>query len=176
MSGVTTQPWMAFIDLIAGSNLAYGGVLALHIFSMAALIGSALALDLRLLRISHIATIEEMAGHIRPIWLVSIAIAILTGLLLFLIDPAAFTGNGWFIAKIALLGGIVLNAMVHARITVLSSWTQWRAGFVSAVLWPALTLAAVMSGQDDRPGTDIITDTELPVLIGELDQKWIARP
>ncbi len=180
MSGSATQPWMAAIEFLSASTLAYGAVLVLHILSMAALVGSALALDLRLLRVSRIASIEEMASHLRPIWYIGMALAILTGILLVLVDPAAYTGNRWFLAKIALLGALILHAMVYARITVLSPHTQWRAGLFSTILWIGLTTAAVMSGQDARPATDLIGDTDAPLLLGALDQmpdqKWIARP
>ena len=97
---------MEYLNAIAQSEPAvmlrasfwlYPLVNAAHIFGVALLIGAIVPLDLRLIRKGSIRT---LAAVLVPTAATGLAIAALSGAMLFIVKPVAYAGSDLFLAKI----------------------------------------------------------------------------
>lgn len=129
----------------------YAAANAAHIASLALLVGAIAVLDLRLLGFFRATPVASLAP---PLWKVAasgLALAIVTGFLLFATRPQAYLENPAFLAKLALVALGVLNALIVHRSRA------WRAvlagGAVPALLKVTAAaslitwLAAILSGR-----------------------------
>ncbi|MEI2415195.1 DUF6644 family protein [Orrella sp. JC864] len=92
------------------SGTAYLLVNAAHILSLGVLVGSIVALDLRLLgRFAH-APAALLAPLLSRLAAWGLGLAAATGLWLFIVQPAEYAGNPAFLAKLAWVAAGVLNA------------------------------------------------------------------
>ena len=121
---------MEFLDLIAasapaqalkGSFWVYPLVNAGHILGIALLIGAICVLDLRLLGIFPNLPTPVLAAATVPVAATGLALAVLTGLLLFTVKPAAYAGSDLFLGKMALL------ALGLTNVALVRRTTYWRA-------------------------------------------------
>lgn len=121
---------MEILDLIAasppaqalkGSFWAYPLVNAGHILGVALLIGAICVLDLRLLGVFPNLPAPVLAAATVPVAATGLALAVLTGLLLFTVKPAAYAGSDLFLGKMALLALGLINVALVRRTT------YWRA-------------------------------------------------
>src|SRR5678815_2495381 len=102
---------------LRASRLVYPVVNALHILGLAALFGAILALDLRLLGTARAIPAEPLARYLPRVAAAGLAIAVLTGLALFTVQPADYVGNRAFLLKVALVGVGTLHALsVHRSV------------------------------------------------------------
>ncbi len=97
------------------SPLHYPAVEILHILGFVVLVGSILALDLRLLGLGRAIAIPPLARLLLPLSRFGFLLAISMGFLLFSADAAHVVGNPAFQAKLLLIAAALINiAVAHA--------------------------------------------------------------
>ena len=111
---------------LRGSRWAYPFVNGAHILGIALLIGAVLPLDLRLLGVWRGVTLSDLQRVLIPVALSGLALAIVTGALLFSVSPAKYANLPLFQFKLALVLVSILN-IVFIRGPL--------AGVTSIVLW-----------------------------------------
>lgn len=123
----------------------YPAVEIVHLLAIALLVGSILALDLRLVGWRIVAPALPLARHLLPVTVTGFAFAVMSGLMLFTTEAASLAFNPAFQIKMALL----LLAALNAVLLHLGPWRdigQWSsaaqpparvrvAGALSAMLW-----------------------------------------
>lgn len=124
------------------STPVYGAVSALHILSIALLIGGILLVDLRLVGI--VRHLDEDAGRLlRRMARFGAGLAIATGILLLSARPGEYLANRFFLAKMLVVGVALTNAvafewMARRRAGEWPSGHYARtAGLVSLIGWLA---------------------------------------
>jgi hypothetical protein len=97
------------------SAALYPAVEILHILGFVALVGSILALDLRLLGLGRAMPIPPMARFLLPVSLTGFLLATSMGFLLFSADAAHVARNPAFQTKLVLIAAALVNsAIAHA--------------------------------------------------------------
>jgi hypothetical protein len=135
----------------------YPAVNAGHIVGVALLFGAILPLDLRLLGCWRSVPAQALARVLVPVAATGLALACLTGPLLFLTDPTGYAELGLFQLKLALIGAGLINVLLVHRSRAWRAvvndtepperWSGLRlrlAGGVSAVLWLSTLLCGRM--------------------------------
>lgn len=142
----------AFSTVMRESIWAEPIVETVHVLTLAVFLGFVLLLDLRLLDLAlRERRLSEVFSELNPGLFGGFAVMIVTGLLLFCGDPAAFYGTLFFKAKMIMLlaaglNVLLFNATIGRR---LADWdgaprTPWgakAAGIVSLVLWISIVAA-----------------------------------
>ena len=133
------------------SPALYPAVEILHIFGFVVLVGSILALDLRLLGLGRAIPIAPMAQLLLPMSRVGFLLAISMGFLLFSADASHVVRNPAFQAKLLLISAALINVVIaHAgpwrRIAL---WQGEASGGakVTALLSLLLWLGAICAGR-----------------------------
>lgn len=98
--------------LMRSSPVLYPAVEILHILGFVVLVGSILALDLRLLGLGRAIPIQPMAQLLLPLSRLGFLLAISMGLLLFSADAAHVVRNPAFQAKLLLIAAALVNVAV----------------------------------------------------------------
>lgn len=136
---------------LRASFYVYPLVNAAHVFGIALLVGSILPVDLRLLGLFRRIPLAGFVPVMTAFSAVGLAIAIVSGVLLFSVQAREYVGNPAFLTKIALVAVGITNALA-LRWT--GAWRAARAGRgigpglrVSALLSVAIWLAALVSGR-----------------------------
>ena len=137
--------------LMRSSPMLYPAAEILHILGFAVLVGSIVALDLRLLGLGRTIAIQPMAQLLLPLSRVGFLLAISMGFLLFSADAAHVVRNPAFQAKLLLIAAALINiAIAH-----LGPWRRvllWHGdaptgakltGFASLLLW----IGAICAGR-----------------------------
>jgi hypothetical protein len=137
--------------LMRSSPMLYPAAEILHILGFIVLVGSILALDLRLLGLGRGIAIQPMAQLLLPLSRAGFLLAICMGFLLFSADAAHVVRNPAFQAKLLLIAAALINiAIAH-----LGPWRRaplWHGdapagakltGFASLLLW----IGAVCAGR-----------------------------
>lgn len=94
---------------------AYPTVEAVHIVSLAVVVGSIVIVDLRLLGLSRGLSVARLASHALPWTLAAFVLAMITGLLMFTAHAEDFLTNRVFMLKMGLILLAGLNAgLLHA--------------------------------------------------------------
>jgi hypothetical protein len=101
------------------SPALYPAVEILHIFGFVILVGSILALDLRLLGLGRAIAIQPMAQLLLPLSRFGFVLAIGMGFLLFSADASHVVKNPAFQAKAVLIAAALVNV-------VIAHWLAWR--------------------------------------------------
>jgi len=132
------------------SSLVYLLVNAAHIFSIGLLVGSIVTLDLRVLGMFRRFPLTALGPPLSHMAAAGLVLAMVTGFLLFTVRPVAYAQNSAFLAKLALVGFGIANALT------LHFGRQWRlalagggapsmqvrlAAFLSIVLWAGAVIA-----------------------------------
>lgn len=107
--------WVAVVPDLVGP--AYPFVSAAHILSLALLVGSITVLDLRLLGAFRATPAISLAGPLVRMAGWGLAFALLTGFLLFSVQPGHYLANPAFLVKLALVGIGLLNAWLLGRLS-----------------------------------------------------------
>lgn len=133
---------------LRGARWTYPLVNAGHVLGIALLVGAIAPLDLRLLGLWPREPIARLEEVLRPVAAAGMALAVLTGLLLFTVDARAYAGLPLFQAKMALLALALANAGMHARagLATLSPARRRLAGGLSLGLWIAILLCGRLIG------------------------------
>jgi len=154
-----TAVWPIFLSLqesVLGhamrvSPFLYPTAEILHILGFVLLVGSIVALDLRLLGAGRAIPIQPMAQLLLPISRVGFVLAVCMGFLLFSADAAHVVGNPAFQAKLLLITAALINiAVAHA-----GPWRRaaiWRteasgSAKLTALLSLLLWIAAICAGR-----------------------------
>ena len=151
--------WPVFLSLqesalghaMRASPFLYPAAEILHILGFVLLVGSIVALDLRLLGAGRTIPIRPMAQLLLPISRFGFALAICMGFLLFSADAAHVVGNPAFQAKLLLIAAALINiVLAHA-----GPWRRaaiWRteapgSAKLTALLSLLLWVGAVVAGR-----------------------------
>jgi hypothetical protein len=134
---------------ISEGDALFPWIECVHVLALTLVIGSIAIVDLRLLGLrSRGRSVIETTAEALPITWSAFSIAVITGGLMFSSNAVAYAHNGFFQAKIALIGFAGLNMMAYHSFVARSaaSWhtassTPLRArlvGGVSLALWIAV--------------------------------------
>ena len=134
---------------LKSSRYVYPVVNAVHILGLATLFGSILALDLRLLGGFRSVPAQPVARFLPRIAAIGLSVAIVTGALLFTVEPQDYAANPAFLAKAALVGVATAHALYVHRTRAWQSLAQSGdigsglrvSAAVSLTLWTAAILA-----------------------------------
>ena len=105
----------ALAQTLRGSRWLYAGVNAAHILAIALLIGSVVPLNLRLLGVWRGISREAVVRVLAPVAASGLALALLTGPLLFAARAREYSGVGFLQLKLALIAVGVLSALALCR-------------------------------------------------------------
>jgi len=121
------------------STVAYAAVNAAHILSIGLVIGAITTLDLRLLGLFKAQALGQLAPPLVRVTATGVALAVLTGALLFSVRPVAYAQNPAFLIKLGLVAlGVVNAAVAHGGV-------HWRRALESGEVHGALKLSALFS-------------------------------
>ncbi len=150
------SPFQALQDSALGvamrtSEVLYPAAEILHILGFVLLVGSIVALDLRLLGLGTRIAIAPLAALLLPLSRVGFGLAVAMGFLLFSADAAHVIGNPAFQAKLALIA-LALLVVVAAHAGPWRRLADWGdsvppAARVTALASLVLWLAVVCAGR-----------------------------
>lgn len=152
MQDAALLDWLAYWPgavWLQRSGTAYLFVNAAHILGIGLLLGAVLPLDLRLVGFFRSYPIETIGPFLLRVGSVGLALALLTGLWLFTVQPKQYAANSAFLWKLALLVLALANLGVqHYRQSFqdalrggsIETGVRFRAG-LSAVLWLSILVA-----------------------------------
>lgn len=133
-------------DNIRENDLLFPLIESVHVLSICLVVGSIFAVDLRLLGLASTnRPVSRVTRGILPLTWCAFVVAVGTGCLMFISNATKYLGNGYFIAKMLLIGAAGANmAIFHALGGKdLPRWGNERqppfpvrlAGALSIVLW-----------------------------------------
>jgi len=136
-------------DNIRENDVLFPLIESVHVVSICLVVGSILAVDLRLLGLASIhRSVSRVTQGILPLTWCAFVVAVSSGSLLFISNATKYLGNGYFIAKILLIGAAGLNMAVFHAISAkdLPRWESEAtpplparlAGGLSLLLWVAV--------------------------------------
>jgi hypothetical protein len=136
----------ALADNIRENDLLFPLIESVHVLSICLVVGSILAVDLRLLGLASInRPVSRVANGILPLTWGAFAVAVASGSLLFISNATKYLENGYFVAKILLICAAGLNMAVFHAISAkdLPKWENEKtlplsaqlAGGLSILLW-----------------------------------------
>lgn len=112
----------------------------LHVLAAGALFGAILLTDLRLLGLGRRVALEPLLDFALPAVWIAFAVAVPTGLLLFVSEAQVNAANPFFQAKLLLLAGAGINALLFGRRPDREAPAR-RSGLVSLTLWLGILTA-----------------------------------
>jgi hypothetical protein len=106
----------ALADAVRESDLLFPLIESVHVLAICLVVGSILAVDLRLLGVaSRNLSVSRVTRGILPLTWCAFVVAVGSGGLLFVSNATKYLGNGFFIAKLVLIGVAGINmAVFHA--------------------------------------------------------------
>ena len=136
-------------DNIRENDLLFPFIESVHVLSICLVVGSILAVDLRLLGLASIRrSVSRVTHGILPLTWCAFLVAVASGGLLFISNATKYLGNGFFIAKLFLIGAAGLNMVIFHAISAkdLPRWENETrlplaarlAGGLSILLWVAV--------------------------------------
>lgn len=147
--------------MLRASFWVYPLVNAAHILGVALLVGAIVPLDLRLMGVIKKGRIRTLAAVLVPTAATGLAIAALSGAMLFIVKPVAYAGSDLFLAKIVLIGAGLVNVglvrtvprwaeLVETEESILNATEPNRqlrlAGTASITIWIAALILGRMIG------------------------------
>jgi uncharacterized membrane protein len=133
-------------DNIRENDVLFPLIESVHVVAICLVVGSILAVDLRLLGLASIhRSVSRVADGILPLTWAAFAVALASGGLLFISNATKYLENGYFVAKICLIAAAGLNMAIFHLVSAkdLPRWeNQTRlpfqarlAGGLSILLW-----------------------------------------
>jgi hypothetical protein len=133
-------------DNIRENDVLFPLIESVHVVAICLVVGSILAVDLRLLGLASIhRSVSRVADGILPLTRAAFGVALASGSLLFISNATKYLDNGYFVAKICLIGAAGLNMAIFHLVSAkdLPRWeNQTRlpfrarlAGGLSILLW-----------------------------------------
>jgi hypothetical protein len=128
------------IATLKSSAIAYPAIEVAHIVAIGTVFGTILIVDLRILGFMRRLRLDDVAKSILPWTILGFALALLTGLTMFVMRISDFISNPMFIAKICLLFAAGTNAAIlHARGAIDESSVVTRGqALLSIFIWIAV--------------------------------------
>ena len=153
----------ALADNIRENDLLFPLIELVHVVAICLVVGSILAVDLRLLGLASLNRPVSRVSHgILPLTWGAFVVAVASGGLLFISNATKYLGNGFFVAKLCLIAAAGLNMAMFHFISAkdLPRWENDRrpplparlAGGVSIVLWIAVVACGRWIGFTMQPG------------------------
>ena len=105
----------ALAQALRGSRWIYAALNAAHIFAIALLVGSVVPLNLRLLGVWRGVSREAVVRVLAPVAASGLALALLTGPLLFSVRAREYSGVGFLQLKLAFIAVGVLSVLALCR-------------------------------------------------------------
>lgn len=147
----------AIADSIRESDVLFPLIESIHVIAISLVVGSILTLDLRLLGLASLQRpVNRLTGSILPVTWGAFAMAVVTGLLLFISNASKYLANGYFDAKLGLIAAAGLNMMIFHGISArdMAKWEQEKAmpisvrvaGALSILIWIAVVACGRMIG------------------------------
>lgn len=139
----------ALADSIRENDLLFPFIESVHVVAICLVVGSILAVDLRLLGLASVnRPVSRVTGGILPLTWGAFVVALTSGGLLFISNATKYLGNGFFVAKMFLIGAAGLNMVMFYTIGA-RNLPRWEndarlplaarlAGGVSILLWIAV--------------------------------------
>jgi hypothetical protein len=125
--------WMSLAAAVEGNVLAtwlrssawgYPAVETLHISGLALLFGAAVAFDLRLLGVASPLPVDGVARFLLPLARIGFGLAVVSGLVLFMMQARTFAVMPLFFVKMATVAIAVSNTMIFHR-GIFTSVGRW---------------------------------------------------
>ena len=144
-------------DAIRENDVLFPFIESVHVLAICLVVGSILAVDLRLLGIASIdRPVSRITRGILPLTWGAFAVAIGSGGLLFISNATKYLDNGFFVAKLFLIGAAGLNMIVFHFVGARGQ-TGWDgdarpplrarlAGAISILLWVAVVACGRLIG------------------------------
>ncbi|KKB85194.1 hypothetical protein VW29_07675 [Devosia limi DSM 17137] len=136
-------------SFLRGSFIVYPLVNALHILAIGALLTCALLMDLAILGIGRRLPAAAAVRYLRPVAILALLVAVLSGALLFSVQPLDYVGNPAFRLKLLLLAVALLNAgvfvLLQGRLSPNRAPMRVLA-LASLLLWPSVLVAGRFIG------------------------------
>ena len=136
----------ALADNIRENDLLFPLIESVHVVSICLVVGSILVVDLRLLGLASVdRSVSRVTSGILPLTWFAFAVAVASGSLMFISNATKYLENGYFIAKLLLIGVAGLNMVIFHAISARNQ-PQWDnkarlplparlAGGLSILLW-----------------------------------------
>ena len=103
-------------DNIRENDVLFPLIESVHVLAVCLVVGSILVVDLRLLGLASIhRSVSRVTSGILPLTWSAFAVAVASGILMFISNATKYLENGYFVAKISLICAAGLNmAIFHA--------------------------------------------------------------
>ena len=136
----------ALADNIRENDVLFPLIESVHVVSICLVVGSILVVDLRLLGLASLdRSVSRVTRGILPLTWFAFAVAVASGSLMFISNATKYLENGYFIAKLLLIGAAGLNMVIFHAISARNQ-PQWDnkarlplparlAGGLSILLW-----------------------------------------
>lgn len=133
---------------LRGSRWTYPLVNAGHVLGISLLVGAIAALDLRLMGLWPRTPLAPLAAVLRPVAASGLALAALTGVMLFSVQAREYAATPLFWLKMALLAAGLVNAALFAgsRLLPLSPGRRRLVGVASLTAWVGVLLCGRLLG------------------------------
>lgn len=134
---------------LRASFIAYPLVNVLHILAIGTLVTTAALMDLRILGVARGVPVDTVVGHLRPVAIGALLVAVASGLALFSVQPLDYWDNPAFRIKLVLLLLAIANAVAftsfraHRRTDLLSTRAM---ALASVGLWISVAVAGRFIG------------------------------
>ena len=153
----------ALADNIRENDLLFPLIESVHVLAICLVVGSILAVDLRLLGLAWIhRSVSSVTRGVLPLTWGAFVVAVGSGGLMFISNATKYLGNGFFIAKMILIGAAGLNMAMFHLISAkdLPRWDNERrlplparlAGGLSILLWVTVVACGRWIGFTMEPG------------------------
>jgi len=138
-------------DNIRENDVLFPLIESVHVLAICLVVGSILAVDLRLLGLASIhRSVSRVTHGILPLTWCAFVVAVGSGSLLFISNATKYLGNGYFVAKIFLICAAGLNMAIFHGISA-KDLPRWEndarlpllarvAGGLSLLLWVAVVV------------------------------------
>ena len=107
----------ALATWLRSSAWGYPAVETLHIMGLALLFGTAVAFDLRLLGVPSSLPVEGLARFLLPLARIGFGLAVVSGLVLFMMQARTFAVMPLFFVKMATVAIAVTNTMISTAVS-----------------------------------------------------------
>jgi hypothetical protein len=153
----------ALADNVRENDLLFPLIESIHVVAICLVIGSILAVDMRLLGFASVhRSVSRVTAGILPLTWVAFAVAVASGGLLFISNATKYLENGYFVAKLWLIGLAGLNMVVFHLVSA-KDMAQWDnqsrlpfrarlAGGLSVLIWISVVACGRWIGFTMRVG------------------------
>jgi len=100
-------------DAIRENDVLFPSIESVHVLAICLVVGSIMAVDLRLIGFASVKRpVSAITRGILPLTWGAFVVAVASGFLMFISNAAKYLGNGYFVAKLCLIGAAGLNMLV----------------------------------------------------------------